>query len=138
MLKLTCRGYWAIGLVGLLFFVGCGRFPSDNGQPTVVMIPELKSEGMMTMVVNVQLTPGATQLWYAQPETAPELADLRHSLAELGVSLKPQFPDVDDETLRPFFIIEVDDQAQAEQVIARLRSLEVVDGIYLKPAEGLP
>jgi hypothetical protein len=55
---------------------------------------------------------------------------------ELGVVPEPQHPGIDDPELSSYFSIEVPDAAEAERVIDRLRSSEVIEGAYLKPPDA--
>jgi hypothetical protein len=57
---------------------------------------------------------------------------------ELGVTLEPMHPGVEDPSLASFFMLEVADLASAERVIARLQGCEAVEAAYLKPPDALP
>jgi hypothetical protein len=57
---------------------------------------------------------------------------------ELGKILRPMHPGCADPTLASYFVIEVADEVDAEDVIARLLECDAVEGAYVKPPEDLP
>jgi hypothetical protein len=54
-------------------------------------------------------------------------------LRRFGVDLKPQHPGVADSELASYFTISAVSSAQAEQIAAALRELDVVEAAYIQP-----
>lgn len=55
-----------------------------------------------------------------------------------GHALAPMHPGVQDEVLRTYYRLDVDDPGEADAILQKLRSCEGVLGVYIKPADELP
>ncbi len=71
-------------------------------------------------------------------ETGPVTIDLLNVLREAGGSIEPLHPGSDDPGLSRYFVIRVQDDAKAEELAQRLRSLEPTEAAYIKPHEEAP
>jgi hypothetical protein len=81
-------------------------------------------------------------------QVAPEVVDdlrrgvpppaIAHALAELGMVLRPQHPDVSDPQLRRYFVATVPDAAAARRAADRLRQCAGVTAAYVKPPDEPP
>jgi hypothetical protein len=65
-------------------------------------------------------------------------ADVRAAAAQLGLSIRPMHPGVEDPALASTFYVEIPDQPAAERVITQLQQCTSVEAAYLKPPEGPP
>lgn len=89
------------------------------------------------MRVILQIRPEAARDLGARKLGTPEAKEVAEAAGEMGVSLEPMHPGVEDPTLAQFFTVQVTDDA-VEQVIERLRNCEAVEAAYIKPPEGTP
>lgn len=67
-----------------------------------------------------------------------DVAQLWRVLAELGISLRPQHPDIDDPELARYFVGEVRGRDDGARVVAALTALRAVTAAYAKPTAELP
>ena len=90
------------------------------------------------MQVTVQVPPDVARTLHERgPPTAKSEALLR-MIEELGLTLDPMHPDMDDPKLQSYFLIDVPDHATARRVIDRLQQSKAVEGAYVKPPDELP
>ncbi len=73
-----------------------------------------------------------------QGETSGTSERLQEVARELGVTLTPMHPDIDDPELAAYYTVETPDAETAELVAIRLQSLEAIAFAYVKPADALP
>jgi len=57
---------------------------------------------------------------------------------DMGVTLEPMHPNVDDENLALYFSVSAENGEAAQRIAERLRSLKAVEAAYLKPPETIP
>ena len=89
--------------------------------------------------VVVQLEPAAAAKLRNGPSSDSDIAPLRRVLEELGMTLRPQHPDVDDPELTRFFVGETRDwDDDGSRAVAALTALHVVTAAYAKPPAALP
>jgi hypothetical protein len=89
------------------------------------------------MFITVRVIPKvAKALHHRKP--CPEMEELANSMHELGLSLIPIHPGVEDEDLMRYFAVEVPDRSSADGVVQRLRQCAAVDAAYIKPPDELP
>jgi hypothetical protein len=67
-----------------------------------------------------------------------ESQELLRTVADIGVSVEPLHPGIDDPRLVRYFRITVPDPVVAEQVIARLWQLPAVEAAYIRPPDATP
>ena len=82
------------------------------------------------------------------PETAKEIREQHYdnnatkelivAAQDLGVTLEPMHPDVEDENLALYFSVSAENAEAAQLIAERLRKLKAVDAAYSKPHEELP
>ncbi len=72
--------------------------------------------------------------WLASP-AADELAAV---VGQLGATVEPVHPGVDDPQLATYFTVEAANMIGAEQLLDRLRSHPAILAAYIKPADELP
>lgn len=89
------------------------------------------------MRVILQIWPEVARDLGAQKSATPEANEVAEAADEMGVSLQPMHPGVEDSTLAQFFTVQVPDDA-VEQVIERLRNCRAVEAAYIKPPEATP
>jgi hypothetical protein len=63
---------------------------------------------------------------------------IRQVLDELGMTLKPLSPEVDDPVLATYFNATVPESQDAAKVVRRLVEVPGVSAAYVKPTIGLP
>lgn len=89
--------------------------------------------------VIVQLAPAAAAKLRNGPPSDPDIAPLQRVLEELGVTLRPQHPDVDDPELTRYFVGETSDwDDDGSRAVAALTALRDVTAAYAKPPAALP
>jgi hypothetical protein len=89
--------------------------------------------------ISVQVQPDLAPAVDGRESPTAEVDELRRGLEELGVSLQPVHPGVDDPLLVPFFTVEVpDDEELAARVLAVLEESSAVEAAYVKPPDELP
>ena len=71
-------------------------------------------------------------------ETSPVTIEVLSALREAGASIDPLHSGSDDPGLSRYFVIRVRDDAKAEELAQRLRSLEPTEAAYIKPHEEAP
>ena len=70
---------------------------------------------------------------------APDVAELRARLDQLGVSLAATHPGSDEPSLAPFFTVELPDDAELlARVLEILQESPAVEAAYVKPADEPP
>jgi hypothetical protein len=57
---------------------------------------------------------------------------------QIGVVLKPLYPETNDPNLASYFIVEVADMRNAERVITKFNRVKGVEAAYIKPPDELP
>lgn len=86
----------------------------------------------------VQLDGTAAGAFRSGRASGQDVAQLRRVLAELGISLRPQHPDIDDPELARYFVGEVRGRDDGAHVAAALTALRAVTAAYAKPTAELP
>ncbi|MES1257813.1 MAG: hypothetical protein ABUS51_05265 [Acidobacteriota bacterium] len=71
-------------------------------------------------------------------ETAPETTEILEALRDAGALIEPLHAGSDDPRLSRYFVIRVADDAKADDLARRLRSLKPTDAAYIKPHEEAP
>ena len=71
------------------------------------------------------------------PKIKPNTARLLHVINEFGAGLTPVHPGAVHPLLVPFFMVDVSDQATAEQMIRRVRRFKTVEAAYIQPESQL-
>jgi hypothetical protein len=89
------------------------------------------------MEVVALFSPEVTEALRSKTPTSAA-TDVLNTLRETGVSLELLDPGAEDPTLNRYFVIRVSDQARAEEVASRLRSLNVTEAAYVKPPGEAP
>lgn len=90
------------------------------------------------MEVIVQLAGEAAGDFLRARTSNPEVAQLSRVLGNLGVTLRPQHPGLDDAGLSRYFVTEVRDRDQGSRVVAALTALRIVTAAYAKPQAEPP
>jgi len=90
------------------------------------------------MAITLQLQPDVANALHENRADQPLASELTGLASELGVTLRPMHPGVDDASLRTFFLVEAVPAEQAETLAARLRRARAVQSAYIKPADELP
>jgi len=88
--------------------------------------------------VIVQLEGAAAGEFRSRSPSHPGVVRLQRVLADLGVTLTPQHPGIDDPELSRTFMGEVRDWDEGSRVVAALTALRVVTAAYAKPPAELP
>jgi len=89
------------------------------------------------MYISIQIRPDALrQAPGALSQTIPE--DLLREASDLGITVRPVHPGVEDPNLRSYFCVEAPDLATATEIISRFQKCSSVQSAYLKPREELP
>ena len=86
----------------------------------------------------IKVKPEATEALQQRQGTTDASEELLQAAEELGVTLEPVHPGETDPTLAPYFVVEVEDPDEAEQVRARFDSMDATEAAYLKPPDYLP
>ncbi len=86
------------------------------------------------MRVIVKMEPSAARALQHGQTTAPGAASLRQLTDELGLSLEPLHPGVEDPDLGSYFSAEVEEAAVTD-LLDRLRSHQAIEGAYTKPPD---
>lgn len=89
------------------------------------------------MYVTVRLAPDVARALHHREQTARS-EEVASATRELGVTLVPIHPGIEDGELMRYFAIEVPSQPVADGVIQRLRRCAAIDAAYVKPPEALP
>lgn len=89
------------------------------------------------MQITLQLRPETALPLHRGQETA-ESADLIQTASDLGFTLEPMHPGVEDPVLATYFIVDVADDSRADQALERLRALRSVEAAYVKPRDEAP
>lgn len=79
----------------------------------------------------------ARSLHFGAAQTADSRALLR-AAEDMGTALEPMHPGSDDPLLAPYFVAQVPEGEEAEQVIARLLGCSAIEAAYLKPPDEMP
>ncbi len=79
----------------------------------------------------------AQSLQHQRPPSAASNALLR-LIEECGAVLEPLHPGTSDPQLASYFLLRTPQPSTGEEVITRLRDLEVVEAAYVKPQDELP
>ena len=90
------------------------------------------------MEVTIRVLPEVAQALHHHQPVTNKTRELMAVAAELGITLEPVHPGIDDVELMRYFAVSVPDHAAAAQVIQRLRSCVAVDAAYVKPPDELP
>ncbi len=91
------------------------------------------------MEISVQVRPELAPAVQGREAPTAEVDELKRSLEELGVILRPVHPGADDPLLAPYFNVEVpDDEELAARVLAVLEESGAVEAAYVKPPAELP
>jgi hypothetical protein len=90
------------------------------------------------MQITVHLTADAAAGLRAAREDAHTAPEVLRTARELGIDLHPLDPAGVDPFLATTFMVEVEDVADAERVVSRLRGASGVESAYLKPPDALP
>jgi hypothetical protein len=90
------------------------------------------------MQVMIKVKPEATEALHQRQGTTEASRALLQAAEELGVKLEPVHPGETDPTLAPYFVAEVEDPDEAEQVRARFDGMDATEGAYIKPPDSLP
>lgn len=70
---------------------------------------------------------------------APDVAELRARLDEVGVTLDATHPGSHEPSLAPFFTVDIPDDAELlSRVLEILQESSVVEAAYVKPADEPP
>jgi hypothetical protein len=88
--------------------------------------------------VQVQLSPDTALVFHQRKPSSKQSEKLQRVLNELGISLQPVHPGIEDPILIPFFEIEISDTSSGQQIIERLNELESVEAAYIKPRDEAP
>jgi hypothetical protein len=88
--------------------------------------------------VIVQLEREAADDLIRNTSVDPATAQLRETLAALGVTLHPQHPDTRDPQLSRYFAVDVHDRFEGERVAVALGTLRAVTAAYVKPQAEPP
>jgi hypothetical protein len=91
----------------------------------------------MTAQVTVRVRPAEAAAIRGLRPLTPDAADLQATVAALGGSLLPVHPP-DDPVLASYFVVDVNDSADAERAADRLRQSPAVEAAYVKPADAAP
>jgi hypothetical protein len=81
-------------------------------------------------------TEAAQALHHLSPENSASL-ELQTVAQQLGVTLQPMHPGIDDSELIKSFYVEVSTENEAESIIGAFLSCPAIEGAYVKP-EGEP
>jgi transcriptional regulator with XRE-family HTH domain len=90
------------------------------------------------MQVIVQVSPEVAQVLRGESSPTPETQTLSEMAKDLGVSLEPLHPGVDDPLLARFFTFQLPDRAASERAFERLLRLKGVEAAYAKPPDEMP
>lgn len=90
------------------------------------------------MQVTIQVSEDVAQSLHQQSPPTEESEMLLRMVDTLGYMLEPMHLETDDPNLRCYFIVESPDNATAQRVIDRLRGLEAIEAIYVKPPDEQP
>jgi hypothetical protein len=97
-------------------------------------------DGNETMSVNISVQVAideARALHQLGPAT-PESEKLLQLQRELGIHLRPTFPDAEDPNLIVWFTAQTSSLDIAEQAINRLQAAPAVEAAFIKPPDELP
>jgi hypothetical protein len=95
--------------------------------------PELSEQENMEVVV--RLRPETARVFQGSPgaRDVAGAGKVEIVLNRFGVDLKPQHPGVSTPELASYFTISAGSLAEAEQIAAALRELDVVEAAYVQP-----
>lgn len=85
------------------------------------------------MEVKLYLTRAAAAGLRGEAPATPEVAELNAALGELGLTLRPAHPGVEEPLLATEYTGRVDGMEAGARVVERLRRCAAVDSVYLKP-----
>lgn len=96
----------------------------------------------MSERLSIQLTPALAREMHRVLSRSGEAGTEAQQLLDLADEHEAQWiathPGSNDPLLLPFFEVEAPDHAAAEELVARLRRADGVDGAYQKPPPALP
>jgi hypothetical protein len=90
------------------------------------------------MKLTIQASPEVARTFSQSSPPTPHSQEILKSIGELGGTLQPMHPKIDDPQLMRYFTIDVSDLATANQLMARLSGSQGIEAVYLKPADELP
>jgi hypothetical protein len=90
------------------------------------------------MHVTLRVLPGVARTLHHKQRLSVESEELVQASKELGLTLEPVHPGVEDAELMRYFAVEVPNLAVSEKVIRRLRQCAAIDAAYVKPPDELP
>ena len=88
--------------------------------------------------ITVLLDPNVALALHNRQPAIPASKDLLKAIGDLGISLEPLHPDVDDSSLMRYFIVKLPDNLSADDIVKQLRRYKAIQAAYVKPADELP
>jgi len=115
----------------LIAAIGLGEClrAADTSLPARVVAIEER----MTMDIIVRLRVDIARALHSGAENAAATQGLQAVLTQFGVALKPLHPGVSDPQLQSYFMISGVTSADADHIVAALRTLDEVEAAYVQP-----
>ena len=92
----------------------------------------------MATEVILRVQPEVAQVLHHGQSPTNQSAELLRVVQELGLSLQPIHPGIDDAELMRYFALQVPNSALGEEVSRRLRQCSAIDAAYVKPQAEPP
>ncbi len=92
------------------------------------------------MEISLQITDDVARVLHQhQPSSHAKADELLRTLNSHGLTLRPVHPETDVPSLRRHFVATIpDESSDIEGVLEHIRSLDGVEGVYIKPKEDIP
>jgi hypothetical protein len=87
------------------------------------------------MLVTVQLRDDVVR---SEPQRLGTPIPLAAALADYSLAAQPLHPGTDDPNLSSFYVIDVPPHLSTDDLLKRLRALDVVEAAYVKPPDEMP
>jgi hypothetical protein len=88
--------------------------------------------------ITVQVRLDTARALHDQRLASPAAEELAAVVGELGSTVEPVHPGVDDPQLATYFTVEAASMPEADRLLERLRSHPAILAAYIKPADELP
>lgn len=86
----------------------------------------------------VQVAPQVVRQLHRGKPLKSALSDVSAVAESLSLPIRPLHPNVDDEALESYFVVDVPNEEVGEEAAKRIRRCRGIRAAYLKPAASLP
>ena len=90
------------------------------------------------MQVVIQVTPELARPLHQLGPPTEESEALVRTVESFGLALEPMHPGADDAELQTYFLVDLQDQQTAQELLQRLQQMSGIEAAYLKPPDESP